>query len=264
MMVAFRYGDPASPTWLRLTDWSKDVVNGILVAGGVFTSLPSMEFKLPANSGMLKDGSCDITLPLSLSFADVISNGEAHSDVHCWVLEYAKAPGKEAITLVHFRGDVVFAVRNAGGKPDRVKLVAKSWKAQLKQQMGQPILSQCVLTHGDARCTIDVIALGEAATVGDVVGKQVQLIGLSAQADRYWDKGYVSRDGLNIRIRDWLDGDTFELGRPPPSSWDGQSVTVFPGCDKTPGVCEVTWLNLEHFNGAGTQVAARNPVFEKQ
>jgi hypothetical protein len=98
-----------------------------------------------------------------------------------------------------------------------------------------------------------------------VVDRRIGTItGLGTHSDKYWHRGYASRDGIDIGIRDWSSGTPtrFIFVREVPADWVGQSVVVTPGCDKTPGVCNARWSNLARFGGAGIAIPPYHPVFE--
>lgn len=261
-MVALRYGPPSAYVWVRYTDWSTDVTCSFPRLGGVYTSLPSMGVTIPKNSGSIKDERARISMPLN-ALTERLSTGEPHSQVKCYIMEFSKNADSDGVTLLHFIGFLMQSVSNDNGKPNRVRLEFGSWKQFIAQKMGMPILSHCTNTFGDAKCGIDVEAIKETGTLSIIEGKKVTITGLSAHVDRYWHAGYVEVAGLRIRIRDWLSGVSFELGKAPPEDWLGASVSVAPGCAKDVTTCRDLWNNEEHFNGAAYKIAARNPVFEK-
>lgn len=82
--------------------------------------------------------------------------------------------------------------------------------------------------------------------------------------DRYFERGFMSYQGLRIPIRIWrkATATVFTLIRRPPSSWLNKTVLVFAGCDKSTGTCDRRYGNLEHFRGNGYAIPAYNPWFE--
>jgi hypothetical protein len=92
---------------------------------------------------------------------------------------------------------------------------------------------------------------------------------LTDHSEGWWVKGFLEKDGLRILIADWrwnpttsTGTDQFILSRIPPVSWDGASMILHPGCQRTPGACLKRQGNYEFFAGLGYGIPAYNPTLE--
>lgn len=91
---------------------------------------------------------------------------------------------------------------------------------------------------------------------------------LTDHSPKWWNRGWLEREGLRILIADWRwdftvgrGSNAFILSRMPPLSWDGAQLTLKPGCQKTPQACAKR-LRTEWFGGLGYGIPAYNPVLE--
>lgn len=257
IFVEFKYGNPVSPTYLRLTDWTADTVFGSFT----FTATPTMSIKGIEITGVLDDKPVQISLELVAgSLQDKLSNGSPHSPVYVTIWERIySTEGADPVLLVLFKGKIHRGMRNYMGQPSLVMLEAVGQKSRLDVAMGVSANPECWLTFGGRGCGISVPTSTGTMTV--ISGKAVTITGLTGQPDRTWHRGYVERDGLRIDILDWLSGTGFTLMRRPPDSWLNQTVTVYAGCDKSIARCRY-WGNESRFCGFGWATPAYNPLFE--
>lgn len=264
----FTYGDPASPTYSRYTDYPSSIIGP---DGGLYSSRPAIGIKPVNYAGTFGEAPVKIKMDLGAtdSFTDRISSGEPHSPVSVDIWEIVDpAPGslpKQELLL--FSGDMQTVSRNADGHSGIIEIEVANLKNQLDVPLGIPLLPHCVWTFTKRGCFKSSVGLAETGTLTSLLStdKQIATItGLSAHTGKYWHRGYVEVDGLRIRIRDWNStaATTFMLGLEPPARWVGGSVTVFPGCDKQLVTCRTRWNNEEHFGGAGFAVPAYHPVVE--
>lgn len=267
--VRFRWGSPTQQ--LLLTDGGED--RYLAFSSDPFLADAALELELGTRTGGLGEGTTKIRISRDISiFADQISSGRAFPKVTVEIWELVDGFDPEIFqqkTNRVFRGKLVRAIRNPAGFPGIVELEAQASKNSLDFAAGIQCNAECGNIHGKGGCTIDVASLGEAATVNSLNRNIVTITGLSAQSDgRYWRRGYVSRNGLDIQIREW-DGDvTFDLAEIPPVEWEdaialgGASCTVYPGCDLLYSTCLDVWNNTDQFNGIGAATPDYNPIFE--
>lgn len=262
IFVEFRYGDPASPTYVRYTDGSMDAT----FQGVPFTSKIEMSIEnLIAIGGLLDDKDVEISLPMGAadSFEDKVSSGRERGRVYVTIWEQLYGSDLSPIqTLTLFRGRVVQATRNPTGRADWIKIAARGAKRMTDIPLGIPAVHQCVWTFGGRGCAKTFTS--ENGTLATITGRTVTITGLSAHVDRYWNRGFITRAGRDIMIRDWLSGTTFELTEEPPADWAAQTVKVTPGCDKTIETCRAIWSNEANFGGIGYGIPEYHPSFETE
>lgn len=258
--VEFRYGDPASPTYTRYTDWTFDTT----FQSVNFVARPELKIESVQASGVLDDA--DLILSLKIdpgSFEDRVSKGIERSRIFVTVWEQvAGSDGSPVQVLTLFRGRIFEAARNDGGRMGWVRFKARSLKQRLEIPLGIPATDQCPWQLGGRGCGVAITP--ESGTLTVVSGKTVTITGLAGHVNRYWNRGYISRLGHQIMIRDWLSGTSFELAAEPPADWVGQAVTVVPGCDKSKDTCNTVWGNLANFGGIGLGIPIRHPSFETE
>lgn len=256
--VELKYGDPAAPTFLRLTDWSADLTFQSLT----YTSQPEMKIENLEISGIFDDRTVELTLPLVAGgFTDRVANGAKHSPVYVTIWEklFSTSGGSDQV-LTLFSGKINRVIRNFQGRPNFVMLEFKSTKQRLDVPMGLVATHQCQWSFGGRGCGVTVTT--STGTMTAFSGKTATITGLSGQADRFWHRGFVEKDGIRIEIRDWVNGTSFELMQEPPPEWAGASVKVYAGCDKSIETCRARWNNEANFSGFGYAIPNYSPNYE--
>jgi hypothetical protein len=261
ILVEFQYGDPASPTYTRMTSWSQDLTT--------FTSTPALEVSLGSNIGTLEDRETTIRIPLVAgAFSDLVSNGEPHSPIFVTITESTTDPtgAGDPDTLTLFKGQVRSVTRNAGGAAGVVALACVPQKNLLRVPLGIPCNNQCEWTLGDPNCKVNMASLSALGLLTAVSVRTATITGLTPPGGdaTYYSRGYVKRDGLWIGIRVWSSSTatSFELVKAPPAAWIGQYLTVFPGCQKTIEVCRARFSNELNFGGMGYAMPSWHPAIE--
>lgn len=258
----FIYGD--TPTHKTYTDRSSDFVAD---DGLNYVSTPNIEVDLPDNDGGLAEKEVKITMLVD-AFTGVLGSTSRHAPVKLIVREYTMPAvgGPGATVKTTFVGRVSRTVKNHQGQSNLVLIQAIPFKSRLGFPLGFSCNHECENALGDALCKVDMNADGRTQTgVLDAVdGKIATISGLTLKPDRFWHRGYVQFDGLTIMIQEWraADAQTFVLVRRPPSSWIGQPIQVFAGCDKSKGTCALRYNNEDNFNGPGFAIPAYSPNFE--
>lgn len=251
------------------TDWTSDILDD---DGVTYLSRPTMEVKIPKNTGDLSDEVATVDMSREDGFLTDMTNGIAHATVLMTVSEIARpttaAPSRT--TSVTFQGEITLASRSVNGRKNNVKLTAMSPKALTKVTMGKSCGIQCFNNLGDGRCQVDMSngANSFLRTLNAINGRIVTISmgAIANPSPKYFHRGWILFGGLRIMIRDWNSSDpnVFLLVRQPPASWLGQTVFVSSGCDKSRETCDDRYGNLEHFNGVGIAMPGYLPILESQ
>lgn len=273
LLVEFRYGDPLAPTFTRYCDIAQDTQG--------YTATENLEVELPANTGAFSDQEGRISLPKLDSFTTNLSGGLPHSPVFVKITELTVGlfAGDQANESILFEGRVTRSVRNFQGDNGVVAIFIKSVKSRIDVPMGIACNMTCNFglfrgACGNKRAQFTYQAQGQIAVID---GQEVTVSTNSAltaptspggNVDRYWERGYLQKDGLQIGIRIWLltDPTVFVLRRRPPDSWllaGVASILFVPGCHKNIEDCRTVWDNEENFQGPGYAMLEYNPIIER-
>lgn len=265
-------------TVYRYTNWATDIDP----AGNNWISTPTLEVKWPKNTGTLQANGCiirtlvDANATMQGMVDLILADGTPTPVVDVEIREVIKPVviGDTATELVPFKGRVLRAVRNAGGRAKQVRFEVQNIKARLDIPLGLPCNHHCVWQFMGKGCSVQsgVSSRGpqkvteqRVRTVSAINGKEVTVSSdPSLTGTKSFRFGYAERAGVRIGILDWDSGDPTKiiLRQQPPASWSGQSVTFVPGCDKTIETCRSAWSNEANFGGIGYALPAYNPHFE--
>ena len=262
-LLEFSWGDPAAPeTPVRLTDWTADFP----FQGDLFLSDPRIEVKLPVNSGGLEEKALEILVPTDVDplFADLAR--EAHADVEVSVIELLGADEVSPEPRIVFVGTLTEVDENHKDVDGQTLVIARSVKSELRTSMGIAANSQCGWnTFGFACGLFEADFEDTGGTVLSITGKTVAVTGLAvASTVTYYNQGWLKKDGLRIKIRDWVDTapTIFHLVRRPPTAWLSAAVSAVAGDDKLHTTCLTVFNNLDRFMGNGVGIPAWSPTFE--
>lgn len=269
LFVAIKYGNPAAPIFARYTDWGQDTEG--------YTSTPTMGVDLPDNSGTFDPGELKVLLPLD-AFTTPVASGLPASPMFIQVDEVTLPlfVGDSGSRKVLFRGRVTKTTKNFQGRNDTVAFFALPVKARLDIQMGLQCNHQCFARLFGPICQLNVADHQVFGEIASMDGKEVTISANGAitapsspggNVDRFWERGYLEKDGLKIGVHIWVltDPTVFVLRRRPPNTWllaGGTSIKFVPGCHKSIEDCRDTWDNEEHFLGLGFAMLPYNPLFE--
>lgn len=259
---------------------SKAVTNrdsDFLFSGINYLSEPELQVSLPENDGLFIASPCNIVLPLEADpdFTYRFSNGEPHAPTTVTVTEILKGDAEQITASTNiftaFKGLCVSARRNFRGRRELVQIQALPLKARLKSvALGLPCNHQCANRLGDAGCKVDLLLSNRtlSAEITSIDGAEVTIdTMLTGLGDRFFQRGYMTFQGLPIGIQDWrdeLNGDRlkFFMNRKPPEHWLNETVSIIAGCDKTQETCDGRYGNLVNFLGAGFSIPPYHPNFE--
>ena len=266
-LVKFSWGGQQ----VLLTDAGADI-NTPIGGGQPFIADPGLTIDYGTRKGGSEDGLTKISISRDLSnFPDNISSGRAHAPVEVIVYEFSSAQDNVELKQgwnFPFTGKVVRARRNPGGAQGLVELECSPWKNRLQGRAGIQCNAECANPFGGKLCGVPVDDHTEAGLITGVFRNRVTVSGLTSQPRRHWRRGYVTRNGLSIQIRDTDGQDTFNLAKIPPIEWRESSIlgqascVVRPGCDLLYGTCGDIWNNTSQFNGVGFASPLYNPVIE--
>lgn len=244
------------------------------------TVVPTLSMKLAPNTGAMTDDETELEFLQgedSTGFLDTLVEGSAHApvllEVKLGLIPFG--PGATVAEELHHQGyyRLVSGHLNSEKEYRKIRLKFMHLKGLLQVPLGIAATPRCAWTLGDKSCGIDLEAEHETGTVSAIGRKSLTLtdpadfaVVTSKPDNRYWHRGYFERGGLRVGIRDWSeissDKWTFALITDPPAEWLNQTVTLVPGCDKTPDICDTRWSNLEQFGGFGIAIPNHHPVVE--
>lgn len=261
-------------TVYRFTDLDEDVQDS---AANTYTSVPSMEIKLPEATGTLDQKPATIEVPVSAhAFFSRLSGGEAMPPVEVSIWEvveiYADDPviTPETSEVYHFKGRLTRTVQNAGGRSDSVRFEVVTIKGRLSAQQGISATPTCALIFRAAPCGAEAAAAAEEqlVTIDSIDGTLVNILALGftpGVPGDIFQRGVMlnEADGIAIGIRVWklATPTEFFLVRPPPADWDGVQVRILPACNRSLAACQ-DWGQEENFLGAGIAIPNWHRVHE--
>lgn len=266
-------------TTYRFTTWAAD----LNLLGATWISTPAMEVKWPPNTGTLeaRGGKIEVSEDANLTVTSLVDlllrDGTPTAPVTVEITEVIRpvVTGGTATELVPFRGRVLRAVRNAGGKSKRIRFEMQSIKSRLDVALGLPCMHHCPWRLFGKGCAVQ----GGAEERGPQRADEIRTRTISAISGRTitvssdpniaspksLQFGHVQKDGISIEIFKWDSGDptSMVLRQQPPSTWNGTSVTLVPGCDKSIEACRTQWDNEDNFGGIGYAIPNYNPHYEE-
>jgi hypothetical protein len=270
LLVEFRHGEDRAEIE-RYTDFQRDTLG--------FTSTPLMEVDLPPAGGEFGERETRIVLPLD-AFTDRLSDGLPHSPTFVKIEErtHGLIAGDEASVLVLFRGQIERAVRNYQGRTNMVAVKALPLKSRLDVRVGLQCNHYDEVRIFGPMSGLTQSAHDQTGQIASLDGKEVTITtpnpAITAPTapggnnDRFWERGYLEKDGLRIAIHIWnrLDDPTvFVLRQRPPPDWvlaGAASILFIPGTHCTLEDSRDVWDDEEHFLGLGYAMLNYNPIFE--
>lgn len=275
LLVAFKHGDPFSPTYERYTDWNRDVAG--------HASTPSMGVEITDNSSGFDSKETRILMPVN-AFTSAVASGLPHSPIFLQISEITAGlfPGDAGSNKVLFKGRVTRSIKNFQGRNDTVALFALPIKSRLDVPMGIQCNHHCSWRLFSRGCGLTESSFSKLGQIAVMDGKVITIsanaaitapISPGGDVSRYWERGFLEKDGLTIGIHVWeiADPATFVLRRRPPNSWllaGASSVKFIPGCHKTVEDCRAVWNNevgqggVGGFGGYGYSMLPYNPLYQ--
>jgi hypothetical protein len=141
-------------------------------------------------------------------------------------------------------------------------IIARDYKYYLDRTAGVVCTEQCdVGFFGDTFCQATTQA--EDHVIAEIAGFNITLATDPILTTPFlFNKGIAEIGGSKIAIRYHESGRVFELSRPVPSYWLGQTVTINTGCDRRLETCRDIHNNEDRFLGLGYSMVDYNPLYE--
>lgn len=262
------WGDPDFYSKWYLTNADEDLIAAPPPNNtqALFEATPLLNITAQANSGTFEQKAWTFDVPYTAAhstFLDPITSGRAKPQVLITAWEYF-IEGSEVQILTHLSGKISKVTKNPGGRQELVRFEALTVKNDIKRAMGLAALPSCQWEFGDLKtCGLALDSLKEGGSLDAIDGLVATITGLSPQRDKYWHRGYIEKDGIRILIKEWIQGDTFILGKFIPFSWEEVlpvNVICTPGCDKLLTTCDLWGRLTDSFSGFGRAIPAYNPT----
>lgn len=240
-----------------LTTNSSDFVYG----GKTYVAVPSIEVEAVHNMGGGNTGDQIIkSVPASPGFLTAISNHMPYSRVAVKIIELQVADNGSYETFTIFNGLLCqVEVSHSSGF---LKLICKDRRYYIDMTVGIPCTEQCAaLWFGDKLCK--KVVYHETVFVEAVSGVTLTLNAPpSVTTPLLFNKGYMEKGEVRIKIKYHHSGNSFQMDRYPPSSWVGMSVVLYAGCDRRLETCRNIHKNEARFAGLGYSMIDYNPMYE--
>lgn len=253
-LVEFRYGD----TIRRYTNAHRDID----YLGVTFSSVPTISVDIPTSTGGVREDDFHVMLPRAGTFAREMASGVPFPPVRMIVRELVVARNDTIADVIH-DGQCQVVVANPEGKDGMYRVSSQTIKSRLGVKMGIPATVTCQHVFGlSSDCGIDETAIQQNVTITRIQpgGLVVQVATITVSTP--WTNGYLSLEGLRIKIRDYAGGTSLATTVAPPPSWQGRTVLATPGCRKTWDACGSDWANQTQFLGMGVAIPQYHPLLE--
>ncbi len=253
-LITFTWGSGSTARYCR---WTENLTLG----SETFLATPLLELQMGKQHGGAADVPVEVLLPQSLPPLDAILLWGAHAPVTVTIEELD--PAAPATRRALFAGRVVQVTGNAGGRSGIAQVQVSGRKADLEVALGIVCSGNCPWIFGDGHtCGKSLTSLTITGEATAIEKNRITIAGLTNPSANYWLNGYVSRNGLNLRVRKDPGSGVLWLDLVPPAEWLHQSVTATPGCDGTPDTCLNRWNNLANFAGVGLKMPDYHPQFD--
>lgn len=265
VLVTFTWGTNSVARYVRWTD-------NVTIDTESFLAVPTLSAKpKKAMEGGTSAEEVEITMPIDLAPMVTAVMPYKHPEIKVKIEEFAPGTGTSRRTL--FFGRVGKIKVSPSGAATLARVQVKGIKARLAEaRIGMQALSTCLHTFGDNLCGFDLEANKEIFTptvfnVGAPNRIQGNVAGGTIDAtNSRWARGFLKWDNTPITIRAVVSYShpalVLDLREIPPTSWNGQPVEMFPGCDKTIDSCRDSFRDRESsFLAPGIAMLPYNPGF---
>jgi hypothetical protein len=269
ILVTFRYGDPSDPDFAKYAAWNRAFED--------FAATPEMDVEIPDNTGTFDEKEVRILLGVD-DFTGPVSSGLPHSPMFLKIEEVTAGmfPGDAGSRKILYRGRITRTIRNFQGRNDTVAFFSLPIKSRIDVPMGLQCNHHCAWRLFGRGCGLVETSHDQTGQIASMDGKEITIsanAGITAPIapggdnTRFWERGYLEKDGLTIGIHIWSISDptVFVLRRRPPDSWllaGVNSIRFLPGCHKTVEDCRNVWNNEQHFGGFGYAMLPYNPLYQ--
>ncbi|MCP4612150.1 MAG: hypothetical protein GY845_25930 [Planctomycetes bacterium] len=209
----------------------------ITLGSDTFLSMPEMSVALPEFTGEFEEDPAMVDIALSSAIATVLADNRAQPLVTVKIEDID--PVNIGTRRPLYQGIVTGTTDNSEGIEDMIALQVSGPKPLLREAtLGIVVGASCDHVFGDDYCSVNRTALADATrTIVSISGKTVTISGSDPSRETYFHKGTIDRGGISIDIRSAVDL-VLELTEQPPVEWGASdSVTMYPGCEKTIESC---------------------------
>lgn len=240
------------------TNNDRDVTYG----GHTYTSVGVLELDLADITGDLGTQETKIkNLPMGDLLISNLASNAPYSAIKVIIYE-ATMDDTETATSVRtvFQGLIYQVLPNIF--QDTLDVIAKDYKYYLDITAGVPCTEQCAVAYfGDKNCGKTV--LSESIFVASVSGNDLTVATDPTNTTGFiYNKGYVESGSMRIKIKYHSTGRVFQLSKPPPASWVGNSILFVAGCDRRLETCRGVHDNEARFWGLGYSMVDYNALYE--
>ena len=232
--------------------------------GNTYINSESMILEIPNISGTISSQDCKIKSVYILGgFLTELSNHAPFNKIEVEIIELELDIDTSAVLSERFLfNGLVYQVAPLSlvGYMD---ILCKDWKYYTDITAGIPCTEQCVWQYfGGKGCGASQTV--ENHTV-DTVDAFVITIGedLIDTTPLLFNKGYIEFEDIRIKIKYHNTGRDFQMSSPPPSSWAGQIVAIYAGCDRKLSTCRDIHDNELNFFGVGYSMIDYHPIYEE-
>lgn len=239
-----------------------DHFQSLSIGPDIYLACPSMEFDLPEAVGDFSDSAGKIdALQDTFPVMARIASGFPYNIVKVTVTEAVLDDSFAQVSSnVLFDGLLYTSSSNVAS--GYVNLEIRNWKYYTNITGGNPCTENCSVKYfGDHICGATVTTSDVQITdiTDDVITVSPALTGV----DFLYNKGYISLNGINIKISHWENGDQIQTKVPVPTDWLWQTVRVHSGCDRDIFTCRDIHNNEANFYGLGHSMVDYSPLSER-
>jgi len=142
-------------------------------------------------------------------------------------------------------------------RDNQARIELRSLTQLLAVNIGRIYTPECDATFGDARCAVAMAGYTKAGTVGAVTSRKVFVIGGAAagQVVDYYNYGKITfltglNTGITMQIEDYTVANVITLLEPMPYTVvNGDTATLYAGCDRRFATCKTRFSNKDNFRG---------------
>jgi len=240
----------AEGVWLTTHDSNYDY------GGKTYLSVPSMIVPEILCSGVMGNEELKIeNIPILPGFLANVAGHMPYSQIRVQIKEILDG------TVVHHYNGLVYQAEPEYGT-GYIRLICKEMKYYTDITAGIPCTEQCAaLYFGDKLCGKSVYQ--ESHIVASVSGANLTIsTDLNNLTPFLFNKGYVEKGTVRIKIKYHASGRTFQLAQYVPASWVGYQVAIYSGCDRRIQTCRAIHNNESRFMGLGFSMVDYNAMYE--
>lgn len=240
-------------------------ISYLTYGGYSFAPAPEIDYSkiAPVTAALDNSSSCRITnIPAGAgSLIGDIYDRVPYSKVEVVIYAF-EVNSSFAVTAAHmiYRGLLYRAQSSMLAR--YANLEAREDKYYFDKTAGVVCTEQCGAAYfGDKVCGKAITTVSKV--VDSISGSSLTLTSAPAGANYLYCNGYVEYDGVRIKISYWQSGAVLNLISPAPASWDGKTISVVAGCDRTLSTCKNVHNNEANYFGCGYSMVDYNAVVEE-